>query len=123
MPVFQILLRAAEEAAKYIGSPARMSRLLMALDIKLRQVPAIGKLYPDLALMISEVKCWGKPGFWVPQRMLLIMVGVMIYLVKKYYLMPNNIPVAGIADDLAVVGTALKIVKPELERYKKWRND
>ena len=57
MPVFQILIRAAEEAAKYIGNPGRMSRLLLALDIKLRQVPAIGKIYPDLALMVSEVKC------------------------------------------------------------------
>ncbi len=122
MPVFQILIRAAEEAAKYISSPEKMSHLLLALDIKLRQVPAIGKFYPDLALMVSEVKCWGKAGFWVPHRMLLIMVGTILYLVKKYYLMPDDIPVAGIRDDLAVVGTALRIVQPELERYKKWRN-
>lgn len=122
MPVYQILIRAAEEAAKYVGSPARMSRLLQALDVKLRQMPSIEKLYPDLPVMIAEVKCWGRPGFWIPQKTLLIMVGALVYLVKKYYLMPDNIPVAGISDDLAVVGTALKIVKPELERYKKWRD-
>ena len=122
MPVFQILIRAAEEAAKYVASPVRMSRLLLALDAKLRQVPAIMKLYPELSLMVSEVKCWGRAGFWVPQRMLLIMVGTFIYLVRKYYLMPDNIPVTGIADDVAVVGTALRIVQPELERYKKWRD-
>ncbi len=122
MPVFQILIRAVEEAAKYVNSPARMSRLLLALDIKLRQVPAIGKFYPDLALMVSEVKSWGRSGFWVPPRMLLIMVGTFVYLVRKYYLMPDNIPVTGIADEVAVVGTALKIVQPELDRYKKWRD-
>ena len=122
MPVFQILIRAAEEAAKYISSPARMSELLLALDIKLRQAPAIGKFYPDLALMVSEVKCWGRAGFWVPRKMLLIMVGAILYLVKKYYLMPDDIPVTGIADEVAVVGTALKIVQPELDRYKKWRD-
>ena len=122
MPVFQILIRAAEEAAKYISSPARMSELLLALDIKLRQVPAIGKFYPDLALMVSVVKCWGRAGFWVPRKMLLIMVGAILYLVKKYYLMPDDIPVTGIADEVAVVGTALKIVQPELDRYKKWRD-
>ena len=122
MPVFQLLIQAAEEAANYISSPARMAQLLLALDVKLRQVPAIGKFYPDLALMVSEVKCWGRAGFWVPRRMLLIMVGAILYLVKKYYLMPDDLPVTGIADDMAVVGTALKIVHPELERYQKWRD-
>ena len=53
--------------------------------------------------------------------MLLIMVGAILYLVRKYYLMPDDIPVTGIRDDVAVVGTALRIVHPELERYKKWR--
>ena len=122
MPVFQILSRAVQEAANYVGSPARMSQLLLALDVKLRKVPAIGKFYPDLALMVSVVKCWGRAGFWVPQKMLLVMVGAILYLVKKYYLMPDDLPVTGIGDEVAVVGTALKIVQPELERYKKWRD-
>ncbi len=122
MPVFQLLSRAALEAANYISSPARMSQLLLALDVKLRKVPAIGKFHPDLALMVSMVKCWGRAGFWVPQNMLLIMVGAILYVVKKYYLMPDDLPVMGISDEVAVVGTALRIVQPELERFKKWRD-
>ncbi len=122
MPVFQLLFRAAEEAANYISSPGRMAQLLLALEMRLRRSPFIGKLYPDLPLMVSEVKCWGSAGFWVPRRMLLIMVGAILYLVKKYYLMPDDLPVTGIADDMAVIGTALKIVRPELERYQKWRD-
>ena len=35
--------------------------------------------------------------------------------------MPDDILVTGIRDDVAVVGTALRIVHPELERYKQWR--
>jgi uncharacterized membrane protein YkvA (DUF1232 family) len=72
--------------------------------------------------MVSEVKCWGRAGFGVPRKMLLIMVGAILYLVKKYYLMPDDLPVMGISDEVAVVGTALRIVQPELERFKKWRD-
>ena len=59
MPVFQLLFRAAEEAANYIVSPARMARLLLALDMKLRQMPAIGKLYPG-----SHAFLLCSDGFW-----------------------------------------------------------
>ena len=54
--------------------------------------------------------------------MLLIMADAILQPVKEYYLMPDNIPVTGIGDEVAVVGTALRIVQPELERYKKWRD-
>ena len=118
----ELLEQGMAEAQGLMKNASKVDDLLVQMEDVLRNVPEVGGTLSQVPLMISMVKCWGNPGFWVPQRMLLIMVGAMLYLVTKYYLMPDNIPVAGIADDLAVVGTALRIVKPELERYKKWRD-
>ena len=49
------------------------------------------------------------------------MVGAILYLLKKNDLIPDSIPVIGIADDLAVVGLALKLSEPELRAFSEWR--
>ena len=41
---------------------------------------------------------------------------------KKKDLIPDYIPVIGIADDVAVLGIALKLVAPEVQAYKAWRD-
>ena len=49
------------------------------------------------------------------------MVGAFLYVVKDKDLISDNIPIVGRADDIAVVGLALKFVEPEVKAYKAWR--
>ena len=44
------------------------------------------------------------------------------YLVKKKDIIPDNIPILGLVDDLAVLGVALKFCDPELKAFKAWRD-
>ena len=39
----------------------------------------------------------------------------------KKDLIPDYIPIVGIADDLAVMGLALKLSEPELKAFAEWR--
>ena len=45
-----------------------------------------------------------------------------IYLIKKKDLISDSIPIIGHADDLAVMGLALKLSEKELKAYAEWRD-
>ena len=58
----------------------------------------------------------------VSGKVIATMIAAFIYLVKKKDLIPDNIPILGLVDDLAVLGVALKFCDPELKAYKAWRD-
>ena len=47
--------------------------------------------------------------------------GFFRYCYKQKDLISDKIPVIGIADDLAVLGLALKMSEPELKAFSAWR--
>lgn len=113
---------ATAEAEKVIGEPSKVDEILIQVENKLREVPAIGETLADLPLMISMVKAWVKKEYTVVSiKVIACMVGSFIYLVNRRDLIPDAIPVLGIADDLAVLGLALKLSEPELKAFAAWR--
>ena len=55
--------------------------------------------------------------------MIVTLVCAIIYLLKGKDLIPDNIPVVGYVDDLAVFAAAFMIDDPELAAYAQWRTD
>lgn len=117
-----ILDNAVNEAQDFVNNPSRMDQLLADLEAKLREVPVIGETVAELPVMVSLVKSWIKKEYQVQPKVLAIMTGAILYLVKKKDLIPDSIPVVGIADDVAVLGLALKLVAPDLQAYQAWKN-
>ena len=116
-----ILNRLTAEAYDFINNPSRMDRLLRDIEEKLRAFPTIGETLSGLPVMVAMVKSWIVGEYQVQPKVLATMVGALLYLVKRRDLIPDDIPIVGIADDLAVVGLALKFVEPELNAYREWR--
>ncbi len=118
------LSTATSEAQDVIQNPSRVDDILMQLEEKLKEVPAIGNTLADLPLMIAMVKAWIKKEYTeVSPKVIACLVGAFLYLVKKKDLIPDSIPVIGIADDLAVLGLALKLSEPELRAFASWRDN
>ena len=117
-----ILDKATAEAKDFVNNPSRMDALLQQLEEKLRQVPAIGETVSGLPVMIAMVKSWIRKEYEVSPKVLAIMAGAFLYLVKKKDLIPDSIPVIGIADDVAVLGLALKLVEKDVQAYREWRD-
>ena len=117
-----ILDKAAAEAKDFVNNPSRMDALLRQLEEKLRQVPAIGDTVAELPVMIAMVKSWIKKEYEVSPKVLAIMAGAFLYLIKGKDLIPDSIPVLGIADDVAVLGLALKLVEKDVQAYRDWRD-
>lgn len=117
----QILDKMTGEAKDFVNDPSRLDALLAELEQKLKSVPAIGETVSELPVLVAMVKSWIKKEYEVSPKVLAIIVGAFLYLVKKKDLIPDNIPVIGIADDVAVLGIALKLVSGDVQAYKAWK--
>ena len=110
------------EAQELIREPSKIDDVLLQLEKKLQDVPAIGQTLSDLPVMISMVKGYiTKEYSDVSPKVIATLVGAFIYFVKKKDIISDDIPVIGIADDLAVLGLALKLSEPELNAFKAFR--
>lgn len=117
-----LLDKGIEEAQQVIQDPSKVDGILVQLEEKLREVPKIGNTLSEVPLMIAMVKAWIKKDYTeVSPKVIACLVGAMIYLIKKKDLISDNIPVIGIADDLGVMGLALKLCEPELKAFAEWR--
>ena len=117
----EILDKMTGEAKDFVNNPSRMDTLLVELEQKLKAVPAIGETMSELPVLVAMVKSWIKKEYQVSPKVLAIIAGAFLYLVKKKDLIPDYIPVVGIADDVAVLTLALKFVQPELDAYRAWK--
>ena len=119
----ELLDKGVEEAEEVIQNPSKVDEILLQLEEKLKEVPAIGSTLADLPLMISMVKAWIQKDYTeVSPKVIACLVGAVLYLLKRKDLISDSIPVIGIVDDLAVLGLALKLSEPELKAYAAWRD-
>ena len=73
--------------------------------------------------MIAMVKSYINGSYKeVSPKVIASLVAAFLYLVKRKDLIPDNIPLVGHVDDLAVLGVALKICEPELKAFAAWRD-
>lgn len=118
-----VLHQFTAEASDFINNPDRLDRLLLDAEKTLRSIPTVGDTVSGLPVMIAMVKSWVKKEYEVQPKVLATMIGALLYLVKKKDLIPDNIPVVGLADDVAVLVAALKLIGPELNAYRQWRDN
>ena len=117
-----LLDKGTEEAQEIIQNPSKVDEILVQLEEKLKTVPAIGNTLADLPLMVAMVKAWIKKDYTeVSPKVIACLVGAILYLIRKKDLISDSIPIIGIADDLAVMGLALKLSEPELKAFAEWR--
>ncbi|MBO7710313.1 MAG: MBL fold metallo-hydrolase [Lachnospiraceae bacterium] len=119
----ELLNQGISQAEELIQNPSQVDELLVSLEEKLKEVPAIGGTLSDIPLMIAMVKAWIKKDYTVVSpKVIACLVGSFIYFVKKKDLIPDSLPVIGAADDVAVLGLALKMSEPELQAFAQWRD-
>ena len=109
------------DAYEYINNPSGLDRLLLTLEEKLRVVPEVGNTLSGLPVVIAMVKSWIKGEYEVQPKVLATIIAAFLYFIKVKDVIPDNIPVVGVVDDMAVLMFALKVVEPEVNAYREWR--
>ena len=118
----EMLNKGISEAQNFVTDPSKMDALLVQLEEKLKTIPTVGETLADLPLMIALVKAWVTKQYTrVSPKVIACLVGAFLYLIKKKDLIPDSVPLLGMADDLAVLGLALKLSEPELKEFAQWR--
>ncbi len=118
------LKKLAGSAEGIISNPSGVGEIWGQLEGKLKEMPVIGETLTNVPVMIDMVKAWiTKEYTVVSPKVVACLVGAAIYLLKRDDLINDKIPVLGYADDLAVMGLALKMSEPELEAYRKWKEE
>ena len=114
----------AAQAEQIINDPSKVDEVLMQLEEKLKEVPVIGEQLSEVPLMAAMVKGYITKEYTnVSPNVITLVLGSCISLIKKKDLIPDNMPVFGIVDDLAVLGLALKLSESELNDFVEWRNN
>lgn len=111
------------EAQKMLKDTSKIDDLLISLEKALAGVPTLGPTLSQVPLMISMVKSYITGEYTeVSPKVIITLIAGFLYVVKKDDLISDKIPVIGMADDLGVLGVALKFCEPELTAYKEFRD-
>ena len=110
------------DAQQVIQDPSKMDEILALLEDKLNKYPTIGKTLSDIPLMIAMLKAWGMKEYTeVSPKVIARLVSAILYLAKENDMLWDDSPHVGLADDLAVLGLALKISEPDLKAFSEWK--
>ena len=112
----------SSEAEDLLKDQDKLERFLERLERKLKKIPAIGSGLSSVPILISLVRSYVKKEYTdIPIGSIIAIVGALIYLLNHFDLIPDSVPVIGLADDAAVVAAALKLVKDDVDEYREWQ--
>ena len=119
----ELLERELDGAEELLKNPPKVDELLSKLESFLKDIPVAGETLSEVPLMISMIKAYITRSYTaVSPKVIASLVGAAVYMVKKTDLIPDDMPLIGVADDIAVMLLALKISGPELKAYAEWRD-
>ena len=120
----ELLNGGMSKAQELLKDTSKVDDLLVQLEAKLKEVPNVGGVLANVPLMASMVKGYiTKEYTEVSPKVIVTLISAFIYVVKGKDLIPDNIPVLGQLDDIAMIGLALTFVEPELKAYEAWRDN
>lgn len=111
------------EAESVVGDPGQVESLLGQVEEKLGGLPdTVTTAFKNIPLMADMVKSYITGEYTVVSpKVIISLVSAFLYLVKRKDIIPDNVPVLGLADDVAVVAIVMAINEAELAAYATWR--
>lgn len=116
---------ALAKAAKMAGKPGRLLMLFSNLALKLREVNWKDLKKEDAKekffVLGRIIKAYAKGQYKaIPWKTFLIIVAAVIYFINPLDFIPDLIPIAGLADDFAVLLWVYNAVSGEVEKFLSW---
>ena len=111
------------QAQGILEDPEQINSLLQQIQGEITNLPDTFKgAMANVPLMVDMVKSYiSKEYTDVSPKVIASLVAAFLYFVSNNDLIPDKIPLIGIADDLAVAAVAMKLCEPELNAFNAWR--
>lgn len=115
---------AQARARSVLSDRRKLDEQLRKCREKVRSVPGFEGIADGIFDVIDMVRDYKNGSYKeIPLRTIVAATSMIVYLVSPVDLMPDFVPIAGQADDIAIVTIALKVMHDDLEDYRKWKSD
>ena len=89
---------------------------------KLESSDPLKRFVEDCRLLVSIVRDYSTGTYRkIPYYTIAVIGAALLYILSPIDLIPDPIPVIGLADDALIIGMCLVMVEQELQTYKKWK--
>ena len=118
----ELLNESSSKVEAIMKDTAALENILQSAEQKLKDIPGVGQYAAKLPLMLSMIRSYiAKEYTEVSPKVVVSMVGALVYMLKGKDLIPDKLPIVGAVDDLAVLGLSLQLNDKELNDYAEWR--
>ena len=105
----------ADDVKETLGKEDELKKLF-------RNVKVLAKYFNDLCEILELLRDRVKGTYTeTPWRTIAALTGALIYVLSPIDLIFDFIPVIGFLDDAIVIGLAIKLARPDLEKYRAWK--
>jgi uncharacterized membrane protein YkvA (DUF1232 family) len=116
---------ALKKAASVAGRPGRLVLLLSQLAMKLKEVnwSSVSRIEIKDKLFVFGrlIKAYALGTYReIPVKNLVLIVAALLYFVNPLDLIPDLIPVTGLADDFAILLWIFKTLSGEIDKFISW---
>ncbi len=116
----RFLRRALERATALIAGNRRLARLLAATGAAL-QGRGLGRVRRDAGALVHMARAVATGRYRaLPKRSLVAVVAALLYFLDPLDLIPDFIPLIGLADDAAVLLWVASRVRKDLDAFLQW---
>ena len=117
------LKKGNQDASELLENKDKMEEFLQKLEHKLQLVPVAGDTLSMVPTMISLIKSYIKKEYKdIPTGTIIAVISALTYWLAPVDVIPDIVPGWGYVDDTLVIGACIKLVKDDLNDYKKWRD-
>ncbi|MBQ6007953.1 MAG: DUF1232 domain-containing protein [Kiritimatiellae bacterium] len=104
-----------EDVKETLGKEDELKKLF-------RNVKVLAKYFNDLCEILELLRDRVTGAYReTPWRTIAALTGALIYVLSPIDLILDFIPVIGFLDDAIVIGLAIKLAQPDLEKYRAWK--
>ena len=105
----------AEDVKKTLGKEDEIKKLF-------KNVKVLAKYFNDLCEILELLRDRVKGTYTeTPWRTIAALTGALIYVLSPIDIIFDFIPGIGFLDDAVVIGLAIKLAQPDLEKYRTWK--
>lgn len=111
-----------KKAQLYLKDNDKLDQLILDTEAKLKTIPKLGDTLSYVPVFLDMLRCYITGEYKeIPTGTLISICAVLLYFISPIDLIPDAIPVLGLADDAAIVLAGLVLVKSDLDIFINWR--